>query len=84
MSLPVQQIVKYSYIQSGVQTLSTLLSFVLRMIQHPEVQAKAQDELDRVIGRTRLPEFDDRDRLPYVDALVKETMRWHPMLPLSK
>ena len=44
----------------------------------------AQEELDRVIGADRLPNIGDRPHLPYVDAVIKETMRWHPALPLSK
>lgn len=53
------------------------------MAQHPDKQAKAQAEIDAVIGSDRLPTVADRPALPYVDALVKEVMRWHPMLPLS-
>jgi cytochrome P450 len=51
---------------------------------HPETQAKAQAELDTVIGRSRLPEFRDRDSLPYVDALLKETLRWQVLSPVGK
>ncbi|KIJ49922.1 hypothetical protein M422DRAFT_246291 [Sphaerobolus stellatus SS14] len=60
---------------------STLIAFVLAMILYPEVLKKAQDELDRVIGPNRLPEFNDRLSLPYIDAIVKETYRWFPVLP---
>ena len=48
---------------------------MLVMLMHPEVQRKAQEELDRVVGRDRLPEFEDRDSLPYLDALTKEVLR---------
>jgi cytochrome P450 len=51
---------------------------------HPEAQAKARIELDTVIGRSRLPEFRDRDSLPYVDALLKETLRWQVISPLGE
>ncbi|KIJ23555.1 hypothetical protein M422DRAFT_195788, partial [Sphaerobolus stellatus SS14] len=49
----------------------------------PEVQKKAQAELDDVIGSDRLPEFGDKSALPYTVAIYKETMRWHPLLPLG-
>ena len=45
------------------------------MLQSPEAQRLAQDELDRVLSRSRLPEIGDRESLPYVTALVKEVMR---------
>jgi cytochrome P450 len=67
----------------NVQTLSTILNFVLHMVQHPEVQVKAQEELDRVIGRSRLPDFEDRESLPYLDAIYKETLRLHPVARLG-
>ena len=53
------------------------------MTAYPEAQKKAQAELDAVIGPDRLPTFEDRDSLPYVNALLKETIRWHPVLPLG-
>jgi len=53
------------------------------MITHPEVQRKAQEELDKVIGRNRLPDLDDRESLPYVSALLKEVLRFYPVAPLG-
>ena len=49
---------------------------MLAMLLYPDVQKKAQAELDNVLGPDRLPEFDDRESLPYVDAICKETHRW--------
>lgn len=43
---------------------------------------KAQEELDRVVGNDRLPEFSDWDNLPYTSALLKELMRWACPIPL--
>lgn len=57
---------------------------MLSMVLFPEVQKKAQEEIDRVVGRDRLPEMADRDSLPYVNALMKEVFRWHPAVPISK
>ena len=64
--------------------MSALCSFFLAMLLYPDVQKKAQAELDRVVGNDRLPNFNDRERLPYIDALVKETLRWNPVVPLCK
>jgi cytochrome P450 len=65
------------------QTFSTLLVFFLAMVLHPEVQAKAQAEIDRVVGKDRLPDFDDRPALPYLEAIMRETLRWYPVVPLG-
>ena len=48
------------------------------MTVHPEIQAKAQVEIDRLTGRTRLPTFEDRQDLPYVERIVWECIRWNP------
>ena len=53
------------------------------MIAHPEYQKRAQDELDTVVGRSRAPTFADAPNLPYIQALVKESLRWRPPLPLG-
>ena len=50
---------------------------------NPETQLKAQEELDRVIGRDRLPDFSDVDSLPYLNAVYKEVLRWFPNIPLG-
>ena len=60
----------------SLQTVSALGTFILGMVMNPDVQKKAQDEIDRVIGRDRLPEFEDEESLPYVSAVVKEAMRY--------
>lgn len=54
------------------------------MVLNPEAQAKAQKEIDAVVGNERLPEFSGEASLPYVGALVKEVLRWRPVLPLGK
>jgi cytochrome P450 len=53
------------------------------MILFPEVQAKAQAEIDSVVGKDRLPDFGDRDSLPYIEAVICEALRWHPPVPLG-
>lgn len=68
------------------QTFSTLTIFILAMVLYPEVQTRAQAEIDSVIGEglQRLPHWEDRSSLPYIDAVLKETLRWHPVSPLGK
>ena len=57
--------------------------FFLAMALNPQVAKKAQEELDRVVGKGELPDFSHKDRLPYIDALVKEVLRWSPPLPFG-
>ena len=64
-------------------TAAGLSFFYLAMVAFPEVQVKAREEIDRVVGAGRLPGFQDRDSLPYVEAVVKETLRWQPLAPLG-
>lgn len=68
----------------GAETTdSSLHMFLLAMVLHPEVQIKAQEEIDRVVGDSRLPDFSDREKLPYVEAVFRETFRWRPTVPLT-
>ncbi|KAI0699916.1 cytochrome P450 [Cerioporus squamosus] len=62
---------------------ATLQRFFIAMSLYPDVERRAQAELDRVVGRNCMPEAEDRDRLPYVDAIMKETLRWHTAVPLG-
>ncbi|KAF5026974.1 hypothetical protein F66182_1004 [Fusarium sp. NRRL 66182] len=61
---------------------NTILGFIKAMVLFPEAQAKAQQELDSIIGEKRLPEWSDRRDLPYIRGVVEETLRWAPS-PLS-
>jgi cytochrome P450 len=54
--------------------------FFFAMILYPEAQTTAQRELDAAIGPNRLPSFEDHSNLPYVEALCKEVLRWHPLM----
>ena len=64
-------------------TWSTIIVFVLNMILHPEVQRKAQRDLDEVVGRDRLPNFEDRPKLRYIEYIMQETLRWCPVSPIG-
>jgi cytochrome P450 len=52
----------------------TINSLILGLIAHPRVVKKAHEELDRVVGSSRLPTFEDEKKLPYVRAIVKEVI----------
>jgi cytochrome P450 len=65
------------------QTVAALMTFFVAMLLYPDIQKKAHDELDSVIGRERLPTFEDRPRLPFIDAVCKETLTWRPVAPLG-
>ncbi|KAJ7628751.1 cytochrome P450 [Roridomyces roridus] len=64
-------------------TVAAISSFFLAMALFPEVQSAAQAEIDRVIPTGRLPELADRPNLPYVECVMRETLRWNPIVPLG-
>ena len=53
------------------------------MALFPGVQAKAQAEIDAITGGERFPTFEDKEKLPYVCALIKEILRWNPVTPVG-
>jgi len=63
--------------------MSTLSSLISAFALYPEVQHRAQAEIDSVIGRDRLPAPEDKDLLPYVGAICKEILRWRVVTPLG-
>ncbi|KAI1380247.1 putative cytochrome P450 oxidoreductase OrdA-like protein [Hypoxylon crocopeplum] len=64
-------------------TVSSMMCFFLAMTIFPDAQRQAQEEIDRVVGQDRLPNMADRDNLPYIEATVKEVLRWHPVAPIA-
>ncbi|KIK93558.1 hypothetical protein PAXRUDRAFT_144832 [Paxillus rubicundulus Ve08.2h10] len=68
---------------SLTRVVSAIYAFFLAMTIYPEVQRKAQAELDAVVGTERLPRLEDRDSLPYVNAICEEVLRWHVIAPLA-
>ncbi|KAG9945351.1 cytochrome P450, partial [Aureobasidium melanogenum] len=70
--------------EGGMETTAaTLYAFIQAMLLFPEVQAKAQEEIDRVVGLSRLPIMADAANLPYIRRCVKELVRWFPVGPLG-
>ena len=66
------------------QTVAAIYSFFLDMCLYPDIQKKAQAEIDNLVGSLgRLPTLSDREDLPYVNALLKEVHRWNPVTPLG-
>ncbi|KAF7343357.1 Cytochrome P450 [Mycena venus] len=69
---------------TGADTiLASTLTFILAMLHAPHVQKIAQEELDRVVGTDRLPTYADQAALPYINAIVKESLRWELVIPLG-
>ncbi|KAG0694046.1 cytochrome P450 [Suillus ampliporus] len=62
-------------------TVAAATSFILAMMLYPEVQKHAQAEIDAVVGQDKFPTFEDRDKLPYIGALIQEILRWAPVAP---
>ena len=61
---------------AGAETSSSTLQWAIAyLIHYPEVQKCAQEELDKVVGRSRLPQLDDLDHMPYIEALLSEVQR---------
>ncbi|TFK39023.1 cytochrome P450 [Crucibulum laeve] len=79
----------YKWVAAGLYsagadtTVSVISSFFLAMTLYPEVQKKAQIELETVVGNTCLPQNSDLPRLPYLAAVVKELLRWNPVAPIA-
>lgn len=71
-------------IEGGAETsASTTMVFIMAMAAFPHVLALAQEEIDRVVGRDRMPSRDDIGRLPYIKACMQEVTRWRPIIPIG-
>jgi len=64
-------------------TSAAIRAFVLAMTLYPDIQILAQRELDSVIGSHRLPRISDRGSLPFIDAIIKEILRWATISPMG-
>ncbi|EAW12907.1 cytochrome P450 [Aspergillus clavatus NRRL 1] len=76
-------------IAGGNTTFATIVVCILNLMLQPGVQARARAELDGVLGvdarglPLRLPTFEDRERLPFLERVIQETTRWAPLSPLG-
>ncbi|KAI0784062.1 cytochrome P450 [Abortiporus biennis] len=69
---------------AGAETSQTQVAWlILAMAKYQDVQERAQEELDAVVGRSRMPTLEDIERLPYIQATVKEVLRWVPPAPVG-
>ncbi|KAH7252841.1 cytochrome P450 [Fusarium tricinctum] len=67
-------------VEAGSETTATTINnWILAMALNPEVMKKGQEELDRVVGNGRLPQWEDEQNLPYIRCMIKETLRWRPV-----
>ncbi|KAA1476007.1 cytochrome P450 [Dentipellis sp. KUC8613] len=73
-----------SVYSAGAETTGSAIHFAfLALVLNPHVQRRAQEEIDRVVGRDRLPTLNDRSILPYVGAVLRESMRWNNVTPMG-
>ncbi|THU97366.1 cytochrome P450, partial [Dendrothele bispora CBS 962.96] len=72
------------YVAGGDTTVAVIENFILGVVQSPEILKKGQKVVDDAIGTDRLPDFRDQKSIPYVDALMKEILRWRPITPPGK
>ncbi|KAG1801000.1 cytochrome P450 [Suillus plorans] len=79
----VKQVALTVFVAGFDTSSSTLSSFILAMVLHPEAQRLAQQEIDSVVGIDRLPDFYDRPSLKYVEAVFREAIRWHIVAPVG-
>ncbi|XP_026164215.1 cytochrome P450 1C1 [Mastacembelus armatus] len=71
-------------IGAGQDTMSTFMQWtILLLVKYPDMQAKLQELIDKVVGRDRLPSVEDRRNLPYLDAFIYETMRFTSFVPVT-
>ena len=83
----VEHAIKYSvasmYTGGADTSISAMAAFFFAMSTFPDLQRKAQEEIDKVVGNSRLATAGDREKLPYINAVVEEAQRWHPTTPMG-
>ncbi|KAG1850693.1 cytochrome P450 [Suillus subluteus] len=71
------------YVAGADTIISTIDTAILALMLNPDIQKEAQHVLDAVLCGQRLPSLEDRPKFPYVDAILRETLRWNPVAPLA-
>ena len=73
---------KFFPVHHSAQTVTVFSNLVLAMVLYPETLKRAQAEIDDITGGSRLPDFEDRGSLPYLDCVLSEVLRYdHASLP---
>ncbi|KAG1880246.1 cytochrome P450 [Suillus tomentosus] len=65
------------------QSAAALQIFLLTMVLYPDIQARARAEIDQAVKHDKMPCLDDRASMPYLDAILREVLRWYPVVPLG-
>ncbi|KAI0037198.1 cytochrome P450 [Vararia minispora EC-137] len=79
----IREVASMVYLAGAETTFSAIKTMIMAFALNPEAQRRARVEIDTVTARERLPTLDDQDVLPYVQAIVREALRWIPILPLG-
>ncbi|KAF8741069.1 hypothetical protein AX14_005971 [Amanita brunnescens Koide BX004] len=79
----IKEVAATTYAAGSDTTSTAVQTFFYSIALNPEIQKKAQEEIDRVVGNQRLPDFHDRQSMPYTDAVYREVMRMRPVLPMG-
>lgn len=78
------EVIMWDVMAGGIDTTATTLEWLLYiMCVYPDTQRKIQEELEREIGPDRLPHYDDREKLPYLQAVILELMRFKHFAPFG-
>ncbi|KAJ2911405.1 hypothetical protein MD484_g9007, partial [Candolleomyces efflorescens] len=73
----------YLYEAGSDTTVSAIASCILGFLERPDVLRKAQAQLDSVVDHGCLPELEHESSLPYITAIVYETLRWRDVIPMA-